>query len=245
MTSPSASIGVAGFVVDRSGRRTAVVQTAPPVRSASVLKPLLAWVAGAAGPFAGAVSDWQSIARPSVTVSDNHSMEVLWTRHGEGSLLSALNERVGVDWHVDGQGEHPSLRVMVTSDELAWAYSALAGASDEAAVEVRRWMREVPQAQTFGVRGIAREVLAVAEDAVGVKCGWFGGERAHAVVLVDTGRRSVGAVVTTSMSIDEVTLARMRSASGDDTRLVAAHDELIGKTIREAMQRGLAVARSL
>ena len=53
-------------------------------------------------------------------------------------------------WRTDGEGEHWSLRVMVTAAELARASASFASDDGVAAVRIRQWMRDVPIEHTFG-----------------------------------------------------------------------------------------------
>jgi hypothetical protein len=240
------AIGIAAFAVSDGGSsRTLELQPAPRVRAASVIKPLLAWVAATSTDVAQDDAEWEVLARPAVTISDNSATAALWTRHGEEGLLASLNVRTGLAWDVDGDGEHPALRIMVTAGELARAYAALASDRTDFGIQLRQWMREVPPEQTFGVRRVACDTLPIEEGAVGVKCGWFGRERAHAIVLVETGGRAIGAAVTTSCSTDEASRAAVQHAIGNDTKLAAAHDALAGDDIRSAVRRALLVAREL
>jgi hypothetical protein len=209
------------------------------VRAASVLKPLLVWVAATSGTFAGDEASWESLARPAVTISDNRATAALWSESGEERLIELLNERIGTTWRIAEGTEHPALRVTVTAAELARAYSVLAGDDSRSATRVCRWMRETPSGQTFGLRPVVCDVLDVENNAVGVKCGWFGGERAHAVVSVQIEGGTVGVVATTSRSPDEAALARVREASGNDMKLAAVHDTLVGEDIRSAIRRAL------
>lgn len=235
---------MAAFAVDGAGLRTVELQSGRELRAASVLKPLLAWVAGSSLRMADAAL-WELLGRRAVVFSDNKATATLWSLCGEDQLLAGLNDRVGESWCIAGDGEHPSLRVMVTAHEVASAFAILASEDTDVASKVRGWMREVPTTLSFGVRPIASATLAVESRAVGVKCGWFGGERAHAVVVVETPGRTVGATVTTSISPDDATRDAVRQASGDDTMLVAVHDRVVGDEIREAVRYALAAASEL
>jgi hypothetical protein len=221
------------------------LEYAPRLRAASVVKPLLFWAGATSESFAGDRACWAAFAEPGIARSDNEATAALWLRVGGEPLLAWLNERTGVTWYADGEGEHPSLRVMVTAGELARAYAALGADDSDAALGVRRWMRAVRADQTFGVRGVAAEALGVEEAVVGVKCGWFGAERAHAVVMVEDERRTVGSVVMTFRSPDAASRAAAREASGDDGRLVAVHDAIAGETLRSATRRALLLAATL
>lgn len=142
------------------------------------------------------------------------------------------------------RGRAPVLRISVTAGELARAYAALAADQGDAAIQIRQW-REVPNEQTFGVREVARRLLGVEDRDVAVKCGWFGGERVHAIVLVKVRDRTIGAAVTTSRSPDPATAVAVRDASGDDRKLDAAHERVAGEDIREAIRRELLDASEL
>jgi hypothetical protein len=239
VTSAPVELGLSAFTVDAAGTRCVELERAPAVRAASLLKPLLAWVAASAESFAGDEAAWERLARRAVTISDNPATAALWSQGGEDRLVELLNERVGVAWRIAAGVEHPSLRVSVTAAEVARAYSALVGDDSHAARQVGRWMRETPGGQTFGLRPVVRDTVLVDDTAVGVKCGWFGGERAHAVVLAYMRDAVLGAVVTTAQSPDGTALAVIREASGDDMRLAAAHDDLVGGEIRSAIRRAL------
>lgn len=244
VTMSAPAIGVVAFAVDGAVTWSLELQPGARVRAASVVKPLLAWAASW-GPLAGDGALWEVIARRSVMLSDNEATAALWSRGGHEGLLAALNDRLGLAWQVEGDGEHPSLRVVVTAGELAHAYTALASDETTAGSHVRRWMREVPANLTFGVRRVACDTLGVGEEAVAVKCGWFGGERAHAVVLVETHGGVVAAAVTTQHALEPATRASVRRAIGSDIKLAAAHDVLAGEEIRAATRRALLVASGL
>ncbi len=245
MTQGVPAIGIAAFAVDREGGRTLELASAPPVRAASVIKPLLAWVAATSHPLAEDLATWETYARPAVTTSDNSAAAEIWSRGDGERLLATLNAREDLGWRVEGHGEHPSLRALVTAGELARAYAAFAADAGDVARQLRQWMREVPPEQAFALRGVARDVLAVDEGAVGVKCGWFGGERVHAIVIVESGDSVLGAAVTTCHPPDAATSTIVREAAGDDMRLAAVHDHLVGEHIRTAARRALRAAGKL
>ncbi len=235
----TSEIGVAAFSTRAARVQTVDLQTAKRVRSASVIKPLLAWTAATLPPFVENTGEWLTLARPAITSSDNAAMAALWSRAGGDRLVASLNDRVAVQWSVAGHGEHPALRLMVTAQELAGAYGALALSPCGVSAQIGQWMREVPEIQTFGLRPVVTYTLGVDEASVGIKCGWFGGERAHAVVVVDMPDHTVGAVVTTSGTPDLTVLATIGEAVGNDARLAALHDTLAGPTIRSAVEQAL------
>lgn len=222
--SSDAQVGVAAFVVDQSGARLAAVRAGPRVRAASVVKPLLFWVS-AEDEVSPAVPGpaWRDLAQPAITESDNEATAALWSRAGQSQLLVRLERRAGVTWNPARDGEHASLRLMVTAAELGRAYSALALDDTAGGHDVRQWMREVRADQTFGSRSVASAVVVVAESSVGVKCGWFGAERAHAVVLADLGDRFLGGAVMTSWNPTPDVRRAASAAPRDDRQLIAVH----------------------
>jgi hypothetical protein len=238
-------LGIAAFAVDRAGIRSCEVASAPRVRGASVIKPLLFWAGAGAAPFASDRAAWAALAEPAIRVSDNDATAVLWSAVTGAQLLATITERTGVAWHVDHDGEHPSLRVLVTAEELARAYATFASDDSHVAQQLRNWMRDVPAPQTFGSRRVATELFGITERAVGVKCGWFGVERVHGVVLVELRGRVLGTAVTTYRPTDSVTRAAYLAAAGSNAMIIAAHDAFAGRTVRAAVQGGLRAAAGL
>ncbi|HKE75521.1 MAG TPA: serine hydrolase [Acidimicrobiales bacterium] len=235
------AVGVGAFAVDRAGVRWCEARSAPRVRGASVVKPLLFWAGAPAGERAG----WEALARPAVTVSDNDATAELWSLVGGERLLATVRDRTGVAWRTGAGGEHPALRVLVTAGELARAYAAFAADGGPAAVRLRDWMRAVPPAQAFGAREVACDVLGVAAATVAVKCGWFGVERAHAVALVEQPGRTVGAAVTTYRPPDAASRAACAAAEASAERLIEAHDRFAGPALRAGIRLGLQAAVDL
>lgn len=137
MSASIPELGVGAFVVDAKGARCVELRPAPPVRAASVLKPLLAWTAADRAPFVGDDAHWKRLAQQSVVVSDNPATAELWSRAGEEQLLESLNERVGMGWRIDSGREHPSLRILVAAGELAAAYAAFAAEDTTVARMIR------------------------------------------------------------------------------------------------------------
>jgi hypothetical protein len=239
-------VGIAAFAVSRAGARTQQeLATAPAVHSASAIKPLLVWAAAARWPSASEQATWVTLGRAAVTLSDNRAAAAIWSLGGDEALLATLNARIGLRWQVEGEGEHRSLGVLATALDLARGFAALAADDSVASTLVRRWMRNVPTEQTFGLRRVAHDTIDVDEGAVEIKCGWFGGARAHAVVMVECDGRIVGTVTTTTSSPTADELSTMRNATGDDNKLAAAHDALVGEHIRDAVRRGLRAAWDL
>ncbi len=179
----------------------------PPLRCASLLKPLLFWVAADA--FDGREA-WAAAASQAVVVSANAPMVALWERLGAQELLGRLAAATGHEWPLEPGGARSFGRVLVTAAQVAGAYAELAAAAaqrgDEPAARLLAWMRLVPERQTFGARRAAAAALGVAEGAVAVKCGWFLDEddgvlRTHAVTVTQLGEGSVrGSVVLTALA---------------------------------------------
>ena len=239
------TVGIAAFAVDGAGVRSSELQRAPRVRAASMTKPLLCWAAATIEPFATDHAAWEALARPAVTHSDNDATAELWSRVGGADILAAISDLTGVAWTTDSGGEHETLRVMVTADESATAYASFVSDESHAAQQLRRWMREVPAEQTFGIREVAAATLGIPEASVGVKCGWFGGERAHAAVVAAVDDSVLGAVVMTSRPSDVPSRTACQLAAGNNTLLVAVHENLAGPTIRSALARALELSASL
>lgn len=239
------TVGIAAFAVDGAGARSSELQPAPRVRAASMTKPLFFWAASTVEPFATDHAAWGALARPAVTVSDNDATAELWSRVGGAGLLAVIADLSGVAWTTDRDGEHEALRLLVTAGEVATAYASFALDESHAAQQLRRWMREVPEEQTFGIREVAGATLRVPLVSIGVKCGWFGGARAHAAVVADVENSVLGAVVTTSRPSDVTSRKACELAAGNNTKLVAVHEQFAGPSIRFAVARALEFAASL
>lgn len=143
-------VDIAAFSAGDGGAVTVEVQAGRRVRGASVVKPLLMWVAADLGGFARDRDAWETLARPAITTSDNDATAAVWSRAGADRLLAELHQRTGVTWRPEGAGEHPSLRLLVTATELARAHAALAANPGDAARDVRRCV--VTLASTFNWR---------------------------------------------------------------------------------------------
>ena len=73
-------------------------------------------------------------------------------RESAKPAFAVINDLSGVGWTTDRDGEHEALRLLVTANEVATAYASFVLDESHAAQQLRRWMREVPEEQTFGVR---------------------------------------------------------------------------------------------
>ncbi|MBK5223227.1 MAG: hypothetical protein JJE52_10195 [Acidimicrobiia bacterium] len=208
-----------------------------------MLKPLLFWAGASATPFVTDPRAWERLAAPAVIVSDNDATAALWSTVGEAQLFGTIEERTGIGWHTEAGEEHPALRLVVSTEEVATAYATFAADEGDIAMRLRAWMRDVPESQTFGTRPVAHGVIGVPESSVAVKSGWFGLERAHAVTLVAAGDRTVGAVVMTARPADATSRAAAQTPAEDD--LVALHDTFAGPSIRAGTERGLRLALAL
>jgi hypothetical protein len=243
---PEAEVGVAAFAVGPDGARWCEVQAGLLSRGASVVKPLLFWAGAAEPPFVAGSASWAELAEPAVVVSDNDATAVLWSRVGGDRLLAGVEGRTGIRWRCDpAGGEHEALRVLVTADELARAYAAFVADDAGPAARLRAWMRAVPPAQAFGVREVACDVFGVPHRSVGVKCGWFGLERVHAVTIVELPDRTVGAAVTTVLLQGDATELTSLAAVDPAAGIVGAHAEVAGPLVCSGTRRGLETAGAL
>ncbi|MEA2222213.1 MAG: hypothetical protein QOH83_589 [Solirubrobacteraceae bacterium] len=205
-----------GFLVDVAGFTVSDGQTvvtgaagggAQRMRCASVLKPLLFWVGADLGVFADR-RDWARAAQPAVALSANDPTVALWRMCGAEALLTGLAARTGRTWPLEPGGARSFGRVLISAEDLAVAYAALALAceqGDDVAARLLEWMRALPECQTFGARSAAAGQLAVPGMTVGVKSGWFCDTdetrlRTHAVTVTSVSDGStVGSVVLSAV----------------------------------------------
>jgi hypothetical protein len=214
------------------------------LRCASVLKPLLFWVAANSAVFAGDRQRWRRLAEPAVTVSDNAATIELWDACGGDWLLAGIADATGVRWPLERGGRRSFGRVLVRADELALAYAAMArasGSGDEAAGLLLAWMRQVPDQQGFGVRQAAADALRVPAGSVGVKAGWFCDSdeqalRTHAVAVIarpEHGDVLVTAVVT-AVEPDQADRARYEQLYNEGAEVLPLHQRYAGSAICSA-----------
>lgn len=216
-----------------------VVFGAPPLRCASLLKPLLFWAAGQHEPFRRDPSAWARLAESAVVLSANQPTTDLWDDVGEGFLLATLHQLTGVEWTVEPGGVRSFGRVLVRAEEVTIAYATMAGAAvtDPAAAQVFRWMEAVPARQTFGVRACAAAAQAEPESAVGIKCGWYCDTdedhiRTHAVTISGRPEHCTVTCVLTALPIPaaERKLYAEADARGEE---IAIHERHAGALLRE------------
>jgi hypothetical protein len=247
-------VQVAGFAV--AGER-ALVAPGPgsddglPLRCASVLKPLLFWAAVDA--FADREA-WAAAARPAVVCSANAPAVQLWERLGGRELLSRLAARSGGSWPLEPGGARSFGRVLVTAPQVAGAYAQLALAArrgDEPAAQLLEWMRRVPERQTFGARRAAARALAVGEDGVAVKCGWFldtdeAALRTHAVTVCESADGSLrGSAVLTAVEAPAGLHAAYAREYVHGDEVLHHHWELAGDAVVEGTRAALEAATRL
>lgn len=239
----------AAFAVAGDRAVVAPVAASPgdrPLRCASLLKPLLFWVA------ADAFTDreaWAAAASQAVVVSANAPTVALWERLGAPELLARLGALTGDEWPLDPGGERSFGRVLVTAEQVARGYAELALAArrgDEPAQRLLAWMREVPERQTFGARSAAAAALGVAEPEVAVKCGWFLGEdeaalRTHAATVCETG----GSVVLTAVAAPVGLSAAYAAEYVHGDEVLHHHWELAGDLLVDGTRAALEVAGRL
>jgi hypothetical protein len=245
-----------GFLVDVAGFSVSDGQTvvtgaaaggAQRMRCASVLKPLLFWIGADLGAFAHR-GDWARDAQPAVVLSANDPAVALWRTYGAMALLTGLAARTGRTWPLEPGGARSFGRVLISAEDLAVAYAALALAGeqgDDVAAQLLDWMRAVPERQTFGARSAAAGLLAVPGMAVGVKSGWFCDPdetrlRTHAVTV--TGMPDGSAVGSAVLSAVDAAPAQRRAyteayRTGDE--VLAYHWELASGHIFRETQAAL------
>jgi hypothetical protein len=193
-------------------------------RCASLLKPLLFWVAAEALPRAR----WVALAREAVTVSANAPTVELWETLGGDRLLDALAERTGVRWELEPGGRRAFGRVLVNAAEVARAYAVMA--ADPGAAEIAGWMRSVPEAQTFGVRWA---------PGVAVKAGWFMDRdetalRTHVVAFADA---SCGVAVLSRVPVPAEVRRTYAERYREGPEVLGLHERWAGALLREAVSR--------
>jgi hypothetical protein len=240
----------AAFAV--SGDRAVVAPVAGsgddrPLRCASVLKPLLFWVAGDA--FAGRDA-WAAAASDAVALSANEPTIELWERLGGEELLSRLAAATGLRWPLEPGGPRSFGRVLVTATQVAAGYAELGLAAqrgDEPAARLLGWMRLVPERQTFGARAAAAAALGVAAEAVAVKCGWFLDHdearlRTHAVTVCELADGSLrGSAVLTAVAVPDGLhdVYAREYVHGDE--VLHHHRELAGQAVVAGTRAALGV----
>jgi hypothetical protein len=217
------------------------------LRCASLLKPLLFWVAADA--FAGRDA-WAAAASQAVLVSANDPMVALWERLGAPELLGRLAAVTGCEWPLEPGGPRSFGRVLVTAAQVAAAYAELGAAAqreDERAAQVLAWMRRVPDRQAFGARRAAAAALGVGEEAVAVKTGWFLDHderslRTHAVTIAALpGGTLRGSAVLTALPAPDGLPAQYAREYVHGDEVLHHHRALAGDAIVAATHAALEV----
>jgi hypothetical protein len=163
----------------------------PRLRCASVLKPLVFWAAAQCPPYDTDPAGWAPLAEPGVVDSDNDATVQVWTSVGGDRVLDRLAGLTGIRWPLEPGGTRSFGRVLIRAEEVAASYARFAQhaqAGDAVAHQLICWMRQVPDADTFGTRMAAATALRVDPATVAVKCGWFSDSdemvlRTHAVTI--------------------------------------------------------------
>jgi hypothetical protein len=217
------------------------------LRCASVLKPLVFWAAAGLPPYVGAPADWERLARDGVTVSANDSTVEVWQTCGGEPLLDALADRTGLRLPLESGGERAFGRVLITADDLARGYARLAASGDAAAGRVRRWMLDVPDRQTFGVRPLVARRLGVPASHVAVKSGWFCDSdeqriRTHVVTMTETRAGIVGTAVLTALPADQALRRAYTATYRHGEEVLELHEQHAGSTVRAATEQAAGVA---
>jgi len=248
MTPPCAHIDSAHVVVP-AGERPELLTPAgvlPPLRCASVLKPLLMWAASTMAPFDNDPTLWAGLAEPAVTLSENDPTVAVWTACGSGTLLGAVAELTGITWQLR-PGSTTFGGVLIRADQVALAYGSMVAAADTDPVASRLlgWMRAVPDVQTFGTRTAAAGALGVDASQVGVKCGWFCDSdetvmRTHAATVTATpgGVTHVSAVLT-AIGVAEPARLAYTAAYDGGREVLGMHQRVAGRRLTDATRAAL------
>jgi hypothetical protein len=220
------------------------------LRCASALKPLLFWAAAGLAPYDTAPGDWERLAREAITVSANDPTAHVWEACGAEALLDALARLTAVRLPLEAGGTRSFGRVLITADDVARSYAPLAASGHTAAALVRRWMLDVPDRQTFGVRPLVARRLGVAASEVAVKSGWFCDTdeqriRTHVVTMTATAAGVVGTVVLTAVPAGEDVRRAYSALYRDGDEVLGLHEQHAGTTVRTATEQAAGTALSL
>jgi hypothetical protein len=221
----------------------------PPLRGASVLKPLYFWAAARLPGPARDPRQWAALAEPAVRRSANDPTVQIWDRCGADALLDTIAGLTGVRFTSDPTGRRTFGRVLVRAEEVARAYAALAAAAGtdaDIAGRLLGWMREVPGEQTFGARTAAAAALGVPPGDVGVKCGWFTDEdetvlRTHAVTVTRlTDGQVRGTAVLTALPLAAAERTAYRTLYVEGPEVLPLHHDHAAASITAETSRLLA-----
>jgi len=197
------------------------------LRCASVLKALYAWACPAG---------FEVAAERAVRYSDNEATDAPVGACGgvAGSLerveaLTGLHLAPAQTWG----------RVVVNAAQLAGLYRALACADGPRAAQVRAWMCGVATAQRLGLDRTWAELTGQSVGEVGIKLGWDLSDdepfaRTHAVLLGPT--RSAACLTAVPITTDFRSRWNALLASKGPTAVLALHDALSGRVLRDALR---------
>lgn len=241
-------VDAATFTVGADDRAPAVLHrsgAAPPLRCASLLKPLLFWAAaGLPGPAADE-GRWAELAGPAVAHSANDPTVTVWDGCGRDALLDRLAELGGTRWRCDPSATPTFGKVLVRATEVAGAYARLAVSAregDAVADRLLGWMRTVADRQTFGARAAAATSLGVDPSVVAVKSGWFCdtdevSARTHAVTVTTLPDGSVrGTAVLTAVPLGAEERAEYTATYREGDEVLPVHERLAGPLIASTTQ---------
>jgi hypothetical protein len=209
-------------------RATAARRGAARLRCASVLKPLVVWVAAG-----GRSEDGER----AICYSDNAATQRLWHGGPPPRILDRLAGSTGVRWRQAGADPSWFGGVEVSATELVTAYGALA--RDPSAARVLDWMRAVAPEQAFGVPGAVADTLGVPAGDVAVKAGWIGHPdetvlRTHAVAVAERDGEIVVVAALTALPYPAD-----RERYQEDLRagrpVVDVHEALAGQLLRDLL----------
>jgi hypothetical protein len=213
-------------------RAVAARRGAARLRCASVLKPLIVWVAGG-----GRADDGEHAIR----YSDNAATNRMWHAGPPPRILDRLAAATGVRWRQAGADPGSFGGVEVSATELVAAYGALARASagDPVAARAVGWMRAVAPEQAFGIPDAVADTLGVPAASVAVKAGWIGYAdetvlRTHAVALAERDGETVVVAALTALPYPAD-----RDRYQQDLRagrpVVDVHEALAGPLLRDLL----------
>lgn len=203
------------------------VERGPALTSASILKPLYAWAAGASA------DDVR--VRASVEWSSNDdTTAVVEEGGGLAAVLARLEDLSGV--HLEPAPTWGA--VLVTATQVAQAYAALS--ADEEAAGIVALMRRSRRGQRFGCDEAWGRLTGEDPSTLAVKTGWYlredGVLRTHVVVLGGRG----GGVVLTGVPLGEAERSDWegRHAALGPEGVLPLHEE----HARRLLHAGLALA---
>ena len=213
-------------------RAVAARRGAARLRCASVLKPLIVWMAGG-----GRNDD----AEQAIRYSDNGATNRIWHAGPPSRLLDRLAGATGVRWRTAAADPGSFGGIEVSATEVVTAYGALARASagDPVAARVVGWMGAVAPEQAFGIPGAVADTLGVPAASVAVKAGWIGHPdetvlRTHAVAIAERDGETVVVAALTALPYP-ADRDRYQEELRAGRPVVDVHEALAGQLLRDLL----------